>query len=275
MNQILIITVNYKDTTITEKFIRSLQNLDFSNDVNLVIVDSESTLQTKEQLELLVKYTPFKTQLIFSEKNTYYWGGVALALKTLQLNYNEHPHWIIACNNDIIFPQKDLIKKLSKLDPDKYPAIGPSIYSSATGKNLNPFMDHPIRRLEKIYLSCFYLNHITARLMQISLKWSKKLVATLKRPLPSKIKKIYAPHGSFMIFSNQYFKRGGWIDSNYEMYGEEVTTAEIAKKNMIPIFYVPDIEVVHVIHSSTTNHSWKKEFNYAKTAYLYYKNAYF
>ena len=230
MNQILIITVNYKDTTVTEKFIRSLQNLNFSNDVDLVIVDSESTLQTKEQLEFLVKNTPFKTQLIFSEKNTYYWGGVALALKTLQLNYNEHPHWIIACNNDIIFPQKDLIKKLSKLDPDKYPVIGPSIYSSATGKNLNPFMDHPIRRLEKIYLSCFYLNHITARLMQISLKWSKKLVATLKRPLPSKIKKIYAPHGSFMIFSNQYFNRGGWIDSNYEMYGEEVTTAEIAKK---------------------------------------------
>ena len=66
MNQILIITVNYKDTTVTEKFIRSLQNLDFTNDVELVIVDSESTLQTKEQLELLIKNTPFQTQIIFS-----------------------------------------------------------------------------------------------------------------------------------------------------------------------------------------------------------------
>ena len=275
MNQILIITVNYKDTDVTKKLIRSLQNLDTSNNLDLVIVDSESTVQTKERLKLLAKNTPFKTQLIFSERNTYYWGGIALALHTLQLNYDGPPQWIIACNNDIIFPQVDFITKLAAFDPDKYPVIGPTIYSSVTGKNLNPFMDRPIRRLEKIYLSCFYINHITARIMHISLKWLKKSLAILERPPSGKIKKIYAPHGSFVIFSNQYFKRGGWIDSNYEMYGEEVTTAEIAKKNKIPIFFVPELEVIHIDHSSTASLSWKREFNYAKAAYLYYKNAYF
>ena len=275
MNQILIITVNYKDTAITENFIRSLQNLNISDNVDLVIVDSKSTVKTKERLELLAKNTSIKTQLIFSEINTYYWGGIALALHTLQLNYDGPPQWIIACNNDIIFPQVDFIKKLAAFDPDKYPVIGPTIYSSVTGKNLNPFMDRPIRRLEKIYLSCFYINHITARIMHISLKWLKKSLAILERPPSGKIKKIYAPHGSFVIFSNQYFKRGGWIDNNYEMYGEEVTTAEIAKKNKIPIFFVPELEVLHIDHSSTASLSWKREFNYAKTAYLYYKNAYF
>ena len=274
MNQIKIITVNYKDTAVTERFIRSLQNLDTCSAVDLVIVDSESTVQTKEQLELLAKNTPFKTQLIFSERNTYYWGGAALALQTLLLDYNGPPQWIIVCNNDIIFPQIDFIKKLSALDPDKYHVIGPTIYSSVTGKNLNPYMDQPIRRLEKIYLSLFYINYVSARIMQIALKWLKKSAAIFKRPVASKKKKIYAPHGSFVIFSNQYFKRGGWIDSNYEMYGEEVTTAEIAKKNKIPIFFVPELEVIHVIHSSTKSHSWKREFNYAKTAYLYYKNTY-
>ena len=212
---------------------------------------------------------------LFFERNTYYWGGAALALQTLLLDYNGPPQWIIVCNNDIIFPQIDFIKKLSALDPDKYHVIGPTIYSSVTGKNLNPYMDQPIRRLEKIYLSLFYINYVSARIMQIALKWLKKLASIFKRPVASKIKKIYAPHGSFVIFSNQYFKRGGWIDSNYEMYGEEVTTAEIAKKNKIHIYFVPELEVIHVVHSSTTNHSWKREFNYAKTAYLYYKTAYF
>ena len=61
MNQILIITVNYKDTDVTEKLIRSLQNLDTSNNLDLVIVDSEATVQTKERLKLLAKNTPFKT----------------------------------------------------------------------------------------------------------------------------------------------------------------------------------------------------------------------
>ena len=275
MNQILIITVNYKDTNVTENFVHSLGNLDASDKVKLVVVDSASTPKTKDNLQSLLHSSTLKTQLIVSASNTFYWGGVALALDTLDLNYANGPSWIIACNNDILFTQQDFLEKLIALDPDKYPVIGPTIYSSVTGKNLNPYMDQPIRRLEKIYLSLFYINYVTARIMQISLKWLKKLLATLKRPSPSKIKKIYAPHGSFVIFSNQYFKRGGWIDSNYEMYGEEVTTAEIAKKNKIPIFFVPDLKVLHVIHSSTTSHSWKREFNYAKTAYLYYKTVYF
>ena len=275
MNQILIITVNYKDTNVTENFVHSLENLDASNKVELVVVDSASTPKTKENLQSLLHSSTLKTQLIVSASNTFYWGGVALALDTLDLNYANGPSWIIACNNDILFTQQNFLERLIALDPDKYPVIGPTIFSSITGKNLNPYMDQPIRRLEKIYLSLFYINYVTARIMQISLKWLKKLLATLKRPSPSKIKKIYAPHGSFVIFSNQYFKRGGWIDSNYEMYGEEVTTAEIAKKNKIPIFFVPDLKVLHVIHSSTTSHSWKREFNYAKTAYLYYKTAYF
>ena len=275
MNQILIITVNYKDTNVTENFVHSLGNLDASDKVKLVVVDSASTPKTKENLQSFLHSSTLKTQLIVSASNTFYWGGVALALDTLDLNYANGPSWIIVCNNDILFTQQDFLEQLIALDPDKYPVIGPTIYSSVTGKNLNPYMDQPIRRLEKIYLSLFYINYVTARIMQISLKWLKKLLATLKRPSPSKIKKIYAPHGSFVIFSNQYFKRGGWIDSNYEMYGEEVTTAEIAKKNKIPIFFVPDLKVLHVIHSSTTSHSWKREFNYAKTAYLYYKTAYF
>ena len=275
MNQILIITVNYKDTNVTENFVHSLGNLDASDKVKLVVVDSASTPKTKDNLQSLLHSSTLKTQLIVSASNTFYWGGVALALDTLDLNYANGPSWIIVCNNDILFTQQDFLEQLIALDPDKYPVIGPTIYSSVTGKNLNPYMDQPIRRLEKIYLSLFYINYVTARIMQISLKWLKKLLATLKHPSPSKIKKIYAPHGSFVIFSNQYFKRGGWIDSNYEMYGEEVTTAEIAKKNKIPIFFVPELEVLHIDHSSTASLSWKREFNYAKTAYLYYKNAYF
>ena len=85
MNQILIITVNYKDTTVTEKFIRSLQHLDLSNDVDLVIVDSESTLQTKEQLEFLVKNRPFKTQLILSEKKHILLGWSCTCLKNFTI----------------------------------------------------------------------------------------------------------------------------------------------------------------------------------------------
>ena len=48
MNDILVLTVNYKNTAITENFVRSLEKLDRSDRVKLVVVDSESTLKTKE-----------------------------------------------------------------------------------------------------------------------------------------------------------------------------------------------------------------------------------
>ena len=50
MNNILVITVNYKNTIITENFIHSLENLDASDKVELIVVDSESTPKTKENL---------------------------------------------------------------------------------------------------------------------------------------------------------------------------------------------------------------------------------
>ena len=46
MNDILVITVNYKNTIITENFIHSLENLDANDNVELIVVDSASTPRT-------------------------------------------------------------------------------------------------------------------------------------------------------------------------------------------------------------------------------------
>ena len=274
MNDILVITVNYKNTAITENCVRSLEKLDRSDRVKLVVVDSESTNETIENLRLLLQNSTLKSLLIDSASNTFYWGGVALALQTLDLNYANGPSWIIACNNDILFTQQDFLKQLIALDPDKYPVIGPTIYSSITGKNLNPAMAKPINIIGKFYYSILFLNPKTARLIHIIRKMTQKLFySVFKRSTPTS-GKIYAPHGAFMIFSKHYFTRGGWIDDNFKMYGEEATIAEIAQRNNIPILFNPALEVLHNEHSTTAKHSWKKQFTDSKEAYKYYKKAY-
>ena len=111
MNDILVITVNYKDTNVTENFVHSLENLDANNKVELVVVDSASTPKTKENLQSLLHSSTLKTQLIVSATNTFYWGGVALALDTLDLSYENGPSWIIVCNNDILFTQQDFLEQ--------------------------------------------------------------------------------------------------------------------------------------------------------------------
>ncbi len=275
MNDILVITVNYKDTTITENLIRSLEKLENYNVVDLVIVDSESTEQTKEQLELLVNNTPVETQLIFSKRNTYYFGGVALALNKLDLDYANGPSWIIVCNNDIVFTQQDFLKRLIALNPVANPIIAPTIQSSVTEGNLNPYMAKPIATLEKIYLSLFYINHNSARFIHLCRKYTKKIYSSIFKHDFTTSCPIYAPVGALIIFSKHYFTRGGWIDHNYKLYGEEVTVAEIAKRNGMPVIFNPELEVYHQDHGSTATHSWQRWFNDSKEAYKYYKKEYF
>ena len=101
MKDILIITVNYRNTSVTEDFIHSLEKVHEFQRVQLVIVDSASTNATKEELEALLHNSSLHTQIICSDQNTYYWGGVALAIKYLKLEFSMGPKWLIACNNDI------------------------------------------------------------------------------------------------------------------------------------------------------------------------------
>ena len=274
MKDILIITVNYRNTSVTEDFIHSLEKLHEFQRVQLVIVDSASTNATKEELEALLHNSSLHTQIICSDQNTYYWGGVALAIKHLKLEFSMGPKWLIACNNDILFTQQDFLKQLIALDPDKYPVIGPTIYSSVTKKNLNPAMAKPINIFGKFYYSILFINPKTARLIQIIRQMTQKLFYTVfKRSTPTS-GKIYAPHGSLMIFSKHYFTRGGWIDDNFKLYGEEISTAEIALNNNLEIHYLPQLEVSHVDHSSTGTNIWQDWFYHAKETYKYLKKAY-
>ena len=185
---------------------------------------------------------------------------------------NNFPEWIIVCNNDILFNKSDLLSKILSFNAKDYPVLAPAILSSRTNKNLNPFMIKPINVIAKIYYSIFYLNSIlgfiiykTRQLIKIFYARSNKVI--------DKGGFIYAPHGSFIIFSKYFFNNGGYLDQNLTMYGEEFTTAEIARSLKMPIYYEPNMEVVHVEHSSNKI-NWFINFKLTKNAYYYFLKEY-
>jgi len=181
---------------------------------------------------------------------------------------NNFPEWIIVCNNDILFKKSDLLSKILSFNAKDYPVLAPAILSSRTNKNLNPFMIKPINVIAKIYYSIFYLNSILGFIIYKTRQLIKIFYARSNK-VTDKGGFIYAPHGSFIIFSKYFFNNGGYLDQNLTMYGEEFTTAEIAKRLRIPIYYEPDIEVVHVEHSSNKI-NWFNSFHLTKKAYYYF-----
>ncbi len=272
--EILFITVNYKNTAITANFLTSLQQLDLGERSAVVIVDNESTTSSQESLRELCGKIDLDTKIISSPKNRYYWGGAAHALQTLGLDYDNRPNWIIVCNNDILFKQSDLLLKLCELDPEEYPVLAPTIISTNSMKNLNPYMVRPIKTMAKLYYAMFFFNSVTGLLIYKFRKFLKNLLFVLSNTQNEHGRTIYAPHGAFIIFSNVFFQKGGWLDDNLTMYGEEFTVAEIARRLQLPVHYRPDLEVMHVEHSSTKEQNWSQSFAAIKNAYYYVKREY-
>ena len=274
MNKILFITVNYRNTKITENFIQSFENLDLKENASIVIVDNDSTIESKEFLKNISKKSKLDIRLVFCSNNLYYWGGANYVLKKLNLDIDNFPDWLIICNNDIIFNKIDFIVKLQNIKSNNYAVLAPSIISTKSKKNQNPHILNPISTLGRLYYSIFFINSVTGLFIYKLRTMLNNIFNIYSNKKIIKPMEIYAPHGSFMIFSKIFFNNGGWIDSNFEMFAEELTTAEIVKRLKMKIFFNPDLEVMHDEHSITGSRNWKENFYTFKRAYYYFQKEY-
>ena len=105
------------------------------------------------------------------------------------------------------------------LDPNKYSVIVPKIRSSAIGKKLNHNTVRTIETLEKIYLSIFYNNRISAYFINLCLKNTKKLYRNVLKIDNTKSYNIYSINGAIITFSFQLYNNGEDIDDNFTLYG--------------------------------------------------------
>ena len=274
MNKILFITVNYKNTEITKNFIQSFENLELKENASIVIVDNSSTSKSRESLKTISLKSPLDIKLIFSSINLFYWGGANYALKKLNLDINNFPDWIIICNNDIIFNKIDLLVKLQNIKSNNYAVLAPSIISVKSKKNQNPHILNPISKLGRLYYNIFFINSASGLFIYKVRTMLKNIFNIYSNKKIIKPMEIYAPHGSFIIFSKTFFSNGGWIDSNFEMFAEELTTAEIVKRLKMKIFFNPDLEVMHDEHSISGSRNWTENFHTFKRAYNYFQKEY-
>ncbi len=269
---IKIITVNYKDSEPTENLIKSITNCKISSTLKIVIIDSDSSEDSFSSLNVIKNKFNLNVEIIRSNKNTYYWGGINLGLKKYK-NVIQDYNWIIACNNDIEFNDTKFFEKLNDLEKSSNFIIAPKIISSMTNKNLNPFMLKPISFIYDIYYSLYYLNFSTSKIIH-KIGRLVKLTKPVSKIKDSSIYQIYAGHGSCMIFNRRFFSSGGSLDTGFDMYGEEVSTAEIAKKVNTLIYYMPSLSIIHNEHQSTGRSSLKNNFLKSKQTYYYLKKKY-
>ena len=277
----LILTVDYHSADLTARMVESLTRLRRFDKTLLVIVRNGFDSGVAKSTQLHCQSTE-NVWLHNCTTNRGYFGGAKQGLQWFQEARGDLPPWIIVCNNDIRFEQTDFLERLRQLDASKVGVIAPRILSCRTGLNQNPFMVRRPGRWRVSELRFWLKNYYLAFLHEKLSQWKRTGMHLRKRFSERKLGgpgslsgAIYAPHGSFLIFSNEFFKRGGFLDDGSFLYHEEISVAEICRSIGLPIMYHSELCVLHDEHSTTGPRfnrtiykQQKQSFEYLSANYL-------
>jgi GT2 family glycosyltransferase len=267
----LIITVNYKGADSTESFLKSAARLERFESAYVIVVENGSRDGSAECLRPIVARLD-NVELLESAINRGYFGGANWALQQY-LARGYRPDWVIVCNNDILFDDQQFLSKLLDRDPENAQVIAPAIIARLTDLDCNPFLRKRLTPIQLWRIRFWYSNYYLTWSMQLLSPYVQMLRRYIYfwRPKPKSgdSARIYAAHGSFIIFSRSYFATGGYIDDGFFLYAEELTVAEICLRLGFRIVYDPDLQVWHYCHGVTGRTLNRSTFEYAKRGLHY------
>jgi len=216
----------------------------------VVIVDNGS--RKKDLLSTIQKKYPERILLKNPGKNLGYWGAFEMAIKEKE----EYDYYILS-NSDISFLDIDFYKNICKCQLTSKKRIGiiaPTILSKDLKHNLNPFLFNrsSVRKIK--ILKMIYKNELFAIIYNL-LHYIKNYFSIKKEIInidstSGRQNDIYAPHGSFMIFTRQFINKNTF---NYKafLFGEEIYVGEVCKKLNLKVRYYPNLKLIHNEHTTT------------------------
>jgi GT2 family glycosyltransferase len=246
---VLLICVKYGADKETERYLNSLRALQSRDGLHVMVVDNSAVGTWGIP-------SGFDSELIQAPSNLGYFGGARYGL-SLFLKSNPLPDWVVVSNVDLRMADPSFLERLAPLGSVlNLGAVAPSIRSSLTGNDQNPFM----RVRPSVYRMHFYKwlsrNWLILNTYELLGFLFHRMRGSLARVRPNSSslqsrEKIYAPHGSFLILARTYFDRGGTLDFPQFLFGEEVYIAEQMRRLGLEVLYEPSLQVTHQEHQST------------------------
>jgi GT2 family glycosyltransferase len=273
---VLLICVNYGAERETKRYLESLRKLQDQSNLHVLVVDNTVDAEMSEPP------TERNFTLLRAEENLGYFGG---ARRGLSLYLREHPlpDWVIVSNVDLVLADSQFLDKLAVLRArPRLGAVAPSIRSALTGKDQNPYLRvRPsaarMHAYKCLFQSRFVLN--AYELAAVAFHWGRSVLGKLSTGAHGVSgngpESIYAPHGSFLILSKNYFARGGDLEFPGFLFGEEIYIAERMKGLGLEVVYDPSLEVLHDEHKSTKLYKSREMAAHAAFAAAYCADVFF
>lgn len=215
--------------------------------------------------EIILKENDYVKPIVFPfHKNTGYIGAVQKMMGHINVDIDKYDYVAIS-NVDLIMQEEALIR-LSEYSPDVQVGwMAPALLSQKEGRDRNPgalnrYSSWKIKALRIMFRYPFLMTIYRATAYR-----RHKL-----RFACSEGKQIYAGHGSFMLFTREYFLRCGKPEFPMFLFAEELYFAEKCRLNGLTVIYTPSIKLTDQEHASVgkMNRSDKYRHNYDSLSYI-------
>ncbi len=252
---ILLICVSYHSDDLAVRLVESFLRLRSAGCLHIVVVDNSVN---DPELRFAGRIEHPQVTVLAPPANMGYFGAASYALSHY-LYRHSLPDWVIVANVDLTVTDAAFLERLIGYpQASDLAVIAPSIRSRLTGHEQNPFLLRRPSRWRMMfykYLFRVYWLLILYRLLGVAwkrLKGLPRMESHSGRDLGTpRTKVVYAAHGSFMIFSREYFVRGGNLNYPSFLFGEEMFVAESARRLGLQILHDPGFQVVHEDHAGT------------------------
>lgn len=150
----------------------------------------------------------------------------------------------------LIISNPDIVIKKNAFNYQKFlenPVVIAPCITTRTGKHQNPYWVVENKTAERlIYIGFKKRNSLIAYTGFAINKLIRIVFIAYTNLFRKKINKVFAAHGSFIIFNRKVFEKLNVIyDENMFLFAEEALLAHRLKQNNIPILYTNEIEIYH------------------------------
>jgi len=224
--------------------------------IDVVIADNtiegRKTIDTSNLKSIIVDFKPY-------HQNLGYMGAVMKLIKDIGSEKVTNYDFVIISNVDLLLTETFFTNLLSKEINKNVGWIAPKILSLSENKDRNPkILKRPSKQHLRKLLTMFKYPILYRFYYDFIYKLRKKKLQTISN------NKIYAGHGSMMIFTKYFMLKNAKFHFPCFLFGEELFFGELVRLSNLEVTYLPEIVVHDIDHVSTSK---LKRSSYCKMNY--------
>lgn len=253
--KILILCVLYNSYDAAKRYLDSISEAAKRGSLEL-IVDVCVIDNSLEPRSVENDYENINVNHLVTNKNLGYFGGVSYGIEHGNYNLSSYDYYAIS-NVDLLMDnsffgcleKKSILKDIG--------CIAPSIVSNVEHGDRNPKIVERTTKKKLQILSIMYKYPVLHRLYErVFYQKRRESIQTQKEQI------IYAPHGSFMIFTKQFGSFLSQFSYPAFLFGEEIFIAEELRNRKLKVLYCPQIKIYDSEHVSTKTLKSKDYYRY-------------